>query len=127
MLYADFIAFTGLYTFILPVYVIELQLHQFCFRVVSQDTVQHIRIIMVRKSDMPYLSLCFFAYHKLKTFLLLYRPIHGPSHGMKEVIICLCQVRNKKIKIFIIYCRFQTMPINVVSLDLKMLLAFQQT
>jgi hypothetical protein len=97
MLYADFIAFAGLDALIFPVYVIELELHQLCLRVLHQDTVQHIRIVMVGKTDVPDLPLRFFPHHKFKPFLFLHRAIHGPPHGVEEIIIKIIYLAPHKL------------------------------
>ena len=53
MLYADLIAQAGLHVFILPVCIVDLQLHKLRLRMGRKDLLQHRRLIVERKARMP--------------------------------------------------------------------------
>ena len=59
MLHADLVALAALDVFVLPVEIVELELHDLKLRVVCQNTVQHLRAVVEGEADVADLALFF--------------------------------------------------------------------
>ena len=94
MLYRRLIALAGLHLCIFPVQIVQLQLYEFCLRMLCEYLVKHLCAVVERKSDVLYLPLRLFLHRKTKAVQTLHR------------LVMLCVQRVQKIVVKILNAAF---------------------